>query len=135
MTPLQEGEGASPQATTERAANGFILVGVAAALGLGVLYAGPLLVGNRVAPTKPAPPVQAKDVAPTTFTYAEFARIERDMTSDQVADILGGPGALQITTTKSGIAVKQMVWTNQNGATATIIFADGRVLESFQVGF
>lgn len=117
------------------AADAAILVALAAATGLGLFYCVPLMWGNREAPPTPAVAAQAPAAKPTTFTYVEFAQIERGMTLDDVTRLLGGPGGEQIATRANGMAVSQRLWTNQNGATATVIFADGRVVATFQRGF
>lgn len=109
-----------------------IQIGLVAAAGLALLYYVPLLFGNREAPPPVAAPVTA---APTTFTYVEFSRIEQGMSLDQVNELLGGPGTLQVTRKVQNFVVTQRVWTNQNGATATVVFANEQVVQAFQFGF
>lgn len=109
--------------------------GLSAALLLGLVYCTPLLLGSRIPPVAIAKASTLPTAAPTSFTYVEFAQIERGMTLDQVNTLLGGAGAEQVSTRVQGIAVSQRVWTNQNGAKATVVFADGQVVQTSQVGF
>lgn len=110
-------------------------IGLSAALLLGLIYCTPLLLGSRIPPVPIAKTSTLPTAAPTNFTYVEFAQIERGMTLDQVNALLGGAGVELVSTRVQGIAVSQRVWTNQNGAKATIVFADGQVVQTSQVGF